>query len=171
MLHKIAVHKIAVLHKITVLQVHKIAVLDLRLANADRNGGNILASRGPAGEWQLTPIDHGCILPETFEDMSFEWSFWRQVRPCTARGLSGAHGGRCGPATHEWSSWRQVRPRNMRPEWDTVAPESGCVESCCACAFSGQQYRQPERPKGPQRPKEKQNISAQSRVARRRVGL
>ena len=38
-------------------QVHKIAVLDLRLVNLDRNGSNILASRTAAG-WRLTPIDH-----------------------------------------------------------------------------------------------------------------
>jgi Phosphatidylinositol 3- and 4-kinase len=64
----------------SVAEVHKIAVLDLRLANADRNGGNILARRGPEGEWQLTPIDHGYCLPDTWQDMAFEWSSWRQVR-------------------------------------------------------------------------------------------
>jgi hypothetical protein len=63
----------------SVAQVHKIAVLDLRLANADRNGSNILARRDENGEWVLTPIDHGCCLPDTWQDMAFEWSFWRQV--------------------------------------------------------------------------------------------
>jgi hypothetical protein len=40
-------------------EVHKIAALDLRLGNTDRNGGNILARRGAGGEWELVPIDHG----------------------------------------------------------------------------------------------------------------
>lgn len=40
-----------------VAEVHKICVLDIRLANTDRNGANILARReGPS--WRLTPIDH-----------------------------------------------------------------------------------------------------------------
>ncbi len=62
-------------------EVHKIAVLDLRLANADRNGGNILARRSAVtGEWELIPIDHGYCLPASFEDLSFEWMYWPQVR-------------------------------------------------------------------------------------------
>ena len=64
-----------------VAEVHKVAVLDLRLANADRNGSNILARRTPDGRYVLTPIDHGCCLPDVWDDMSFEWSNWRQVRP------------------------------------------------------------------------------------------
>ncbi|CAH2044286.1 unnamed protein product [Thlaspi arvense] len=45
-------------------QVHKISVLDIRLANADRHGGNILVSRdGKDGEIVLTPIDHGYCFP------------------------------------------------------------------------------------------------------------
>ena len=61
-------------------EVHKIAVLDLRLANADRNEGNILAKRGLDGAWQLTPIDHSYCLPDTWEDIVFAWSSWRQVQ-------------------------------------------------------------------------------------------
>lgn len=50
---------------------------DLHLANADRNGGNILARRNSAsGQWELIPIDHGYCLPSTFEDLSFEWMYW-----------------------------------------------------------------------------------------------
>jgi hypothetical protein len=46
-------------------EVHKIAVLDIRLANTDRNGGNILAcNQGDSAEWALVPIDHGYCLPE-----------------------------------------------------------------------------------------------------------
>lgn len=61
------------------MQVHKIAVLDLRLCNADRNGSNILARRVD-GEWLLTPIDHGFCMPDSWTDMAFVWSSWRQVR-------------------------------------------------------------------------------------------
>ncbi|GBF98975.1 phosphatidylinositol 4-kinase gamma-like [Raphidocelis subcapitata] len=61
-------------------EVHKIAILDLRLGNTDRNGSNILARRGGAdGGWELVPIDHGCCLPDSFEDISFEWSWWPQA--------------------------------------------------------------------------------------------
>ena len=59
--------------------MHKIAVLDLRLANADRNGGNILRRRTASGEIELVPIDHGYCLPASFEDISFEWLWWPQA--------------------------------------------------------------------------------------------
>lgn len=46
-------------------EVHKISVLDIRLANADRHAGNILISRdGEDGRIELIPIDHGYCLPE-----------------------------------------------------------------------------------------------------------
>lgn len=62
-------------------EVHKIAVLDLRLANADRHAGNILLSRdGEDGRVVLVPIDHGYCLPENFEDCTFDWLFWPQAR-------------------------------------------------------------------------------------------
>ncbi|CAD7704691.1 unnamed protein product [Ostreobium quekettii] len=62
-------------------QVHKIAILDVRLANTDRNGGNILAWRSPQdGGWWLTPIDHGYCMPSTFEDLNFEWLYWPQAK-------------------------------------------------------------------------------------------
>jgi len=64
---------------IPVHEVHKIAVLDLRLANADRNGGNILRRRTASGEIELVPIDHGYCLPASFEDISFEWLWWPQA--------------------------------------------------------------------------------------------
>lgn len=40
-------------------EVHKICVLDIRMANTDRNGQNILVSRSANGACSLTPIDHG----------------------------------------------------------------------------------------------------------------
>ncbi|CAA7023356.1 unnamed protein product [Microthlaspi erraticum] len=62
-------------------QVHKISVLDMRLANADRHGGNILVSRdGEDGQIRLTPIDHGYCIPNKFEDCTFEWLYWPQAK-------------------------------------------------------------------------------------------
>lgn len=70
-------------------EVHKICILDLRLANTDRNGGNILARKTSCGVWELVPIDHGYCLPASFEDISFEWLYWPQARePFSERSLA-----------------------------------------------------------------------------------
>lgn len=46
-------------------EVHKISVLDIRVANADRHAGNILLYKDPEeGRISLIPIDHGYCLPE-----------------------------------------------------------------------------------------------------------
>ncbi|VAI89119.1 unnamed protein product [Triticum turgidum subsp. durum] len=63
-----------------VKEVHKIAVLDIRLANADRHAGNILVSKEEGATCKLIPIDHGYCLPEKFEDCTFEWLYWPQAR-------------------------------------------------------------------------------------------
>lgn len=63
-----------------VKEVHKIAVLDIRLANADRHAGNILVSKEEGATYKLIPIDHGYCLPEKFEDCTFEWLYWPQSR-------------------------------------------------------------------------------------------
>ncbi|KDP25284.1 hypothetical protein JCGZ_20440 [Jatropha curcas] len=60
-------------------EVHKITVLDIRLANADRHDGNILMSKGKDGQMVLIPIDHGYCLPEKFEDCTFDWLYWPQA--------------------------------------------------------------------------------------------
>eukprot|EP00245_Coleochaete_scutata_P011877 TRINITY_DN4499_c1_g1_i1.p1 TRINITY_DN4499_c1_g1~~TRINITY_DN4499_c1_g1_i1.p1 ORF type:complete len:621 (-),score=113.05 TRINITY_DN4499_c1_g1_i1:1088-2950(-) len=62
-------------------EVHKISVLDIRLANTDRNGENILVCSPRGGnKWStLVPIDHGYSIPETFEDCTFEWLCWPQA--------------------------------------------------------------------------------------------
>ena len=69
-----------------VREVHKITQLDIRLANTDRNAGNILVQNrggalreGGAGMF-LVPIDHGYALPHTLEDVCFEWEFWPQAK-------------------------------------------------------------------------------------------
>ncbi|KAK4748407.1 hypothetical protein SAY87_014993 [Trapa incisa] len=61
-------------------EVHKISVLDIRLANADRHSGNILLGKGENGQQVLIPIDHGYCLPENFEDCTFDWLYWPQAR-------------------------------------------------------------------------------------------
>ncbi|XP_008799600.2 phosphatidylinositol 4-kinase gamma 4-like [Phoenix dactylifera] len=63
-----------------VQEVHKICVLDVRLANADRHAGNILLCEEEEGRLVLVPIDHGYCLPENFEDCTFEWLYWPQSR-------------------------------------------------------------------------------------------
>ncbi|CAM8911021.1 unnamed protein product [Rhodiola kirilowii] len=64
-----------------VSEVHKISVLDIRMANADRHAGNILISKVEEdGHTVLIPIDHGYCLPESFEDCTFEWLYWPQAR-------------------------------------------------------------------------------------------
>ena len=50
--------------------VHRISVLDIRLANADRHGGNILVCRtGDDHQIRLVPIDHGYCLPENVSNI------------------------------------------------------------------------------------------------------
>ncbi|KAF9669074.1 hypothetical protein SADUNF_Sadunf14G0070000 [Salix dunnii] len=61
-------------------EVHKISVLDIRMANADRHAGNILLGKDQEdGQTVLIPIDHGYCLPESFEDCTFEWLYWPQA--------------------------------------------------------------------------------------------
>ncbi|GMI75571.1 hypothetical protein like AT5G24240 [Hibiscus trionum] len=67
-------------HAFPVYEVHKISVLDIRLANADRHAGNILVARNCKEDWvSLVPIDHGYCLPENFEDCTFDWLYWPQA--------------------------------------------------------------------------------------------
>ncbi|GAV82978.1 PI3_PI4_kinase domain-containing protein [Cephalotus follicularis] len=63
--------------------VHRIGILDIRIFNTDRHGGNLLVRKldgvGGFGQMELTPIDHGLCLPETLEDPYFEWIHWPQA--------------------------------------------------------------------------------------------
>lgn len=62
-------------------EVHKITVLDIRMANADRHSGNILYRKEPeTDKIILIPIDHGYCLPEKYEDCTFDWLYWPQAR-------------------------------------------------------------------------------------------
>lgn len=42
--------------------------------------GNILVRKRADGSWELVPIDHGYVLPDSFQDISFEWLYWPQAR-------------------------------------------------------------------------------------------
>ncbi|TKY71041.1 Phosphatidylinositol 4-kinase gamma 4 [Spatholobus suberectus] len=64
----------------SVKELHKITVLDIRMANADRHAGNILFRKEAGGHTLLIPIDHGYCLPEKFEDCTFDWLYWPQAR-------------------------------------------------------------------------------------------
>ncbi len=56
-----------IIPKIRHSETHRIAILDLKLANTDRNKGNLLLSETD-GVYTLHPIDHGCILSQKFVD-------------------------------------------------------------------------------------------------------
>ncbi|KAJ4785720.1 phosphatidylinositol 4-kinase gamma-like protein [Rhynchospora pubera] len=65
--------------------VHRIGILDIRILNTDRHGGNVLVRNiysgvgDFGGSAELLPIDHGLCLPETLEDPYFEWIHWPQA--------------------------------------------------------------------------------------------
>ncbi|EOA26042.1 hypothetical protein CARUB_v10019456mg [Capsella rubella] len=73
----------------TVSSVHRIGILDVRVMNLDRHGGNMLVKKVPdqdestccnrVGAAELVPIDHGLCLPECLEDPYFEWLNWPQA--------------------------------------------------------------------------------------------
>ena len=44
------------------------------------HAGNILVRKAASGAHELVPIDHGYVLPDTFQDISFEWLYWPQAR-------------------------------------------------------------------------------------------
>jgi hypothetical protein len=70
--------------KISVNEVHKIAILDIRLMNADRNAANILCQRIPEDpdHFRLIPIDHGYSLRSCADVAWFDWCWldWPQTK-------------------------------------------------------------------------------------------
>ncbi|TDH67411.1 hypothetical protein CCR75_000090 [Bremia lactucae] len=66
---------------VPVEQVHRIALLDLRVFNTDRHPGNILLI-GEMKPYSMVPIDHGCILPSWFHlsEARFDWLEYPQSR-------------------------------------------------------------------------------------------
>mmetsp|Transcript_27405 Transcript_27405/g.62926 ORF Transcript_27405/g.62926 Transcript_27405/m.62926 type:complete len:441 (-) Transcript_27405:1157-2479(-) len=72
---------------ISVEEVHKIAILDIRLMNADRNSANLLCKRiecldGKLKKYTLTPIDHGYCLRSACDVCWFDWCWldWPQLK-------------------------------------------------------------------------------------------
>jgi len=63
-----------------VREVHKIGILDMRIFNNDRHGGNILMREKDNGELELIPIDHGLSLTSTFDRAWFDWLMWPQAK-------------------------------------------------------------------------------------------
>lgn len=64
-------------------EVHKIAVLDIRMVNTDRNDANILVvNRSESREAFLVPIDHAFCLPDTLEIAWTDWAWldWPQAK-------------------------------------------------------------------------------------------
>jgi len=75
-------------------EIHKIAILDLRLMNLDRNEGNILvrSHERPDGtlERTLVPIDHGLSIPDTLAVCSYDlvWLSYSQAeKPFSKKSL------------------------------------------------------------------------------------
>ena len=68
--------------KLTVEDVHKIAILDIRILNADRNSANLLVRRKPDNSLELVPIDHGYCLRTVSDVCWFDWCWldWPQLK-------------------------------------------------------------------------------------------
>ena len=70
--------------KLSVDEVHKIAILDIRLMNADRNSANLLCRRKPEDpdHFELIPIDHGYCLRTVCDVCWFDWCWldWPQLK-------------------------------------------------------------------------------------------
>eukprot|EP00980_Cylindrotheca_fusiformis_P008877 scaffold1900_cov123-Cylindrotheca_fusiformis.AAC.3 len=68
--------------KISVDEVHKIAILDIRLMNADRNAANLLCKRRSDNSFQLIPIDHGFTLRSCADVSWMDWCWldWPQMK-------------------------------------------------------------------------------------------
>lgn len=68
--------------RISVDEIHKIAILDIRLMNADRNSANILCRRNPDNSIELVPIDHGYGLRDVCDVSWMDWCWldWPQLK-------------------------------------------------------------------------------------------
>lgn len=69
--------------KISKDEVHKIAMLDIRLMNADRNSANLLCRIRPEdGAIALIPIDHGFCLRDVCDVSWMDWCWldWPQMK-------------------------------------------------------------------------------------------
>ena len=68
--------------KISTEQVHKIAILDIRIMNADRNSANLLVRRRQDNSLELVPIDHGYCLRSVCDVSWMDWCWldWPQMK-------------------------------------------------------------------------------------------
>lgn len=59
-------------------EIQKIAILDMRILNMDRNEGNILVDN----QKKLIPIDHGLSIPDCFDISEYDlcWMNWQQCK-------------------------------------------------------------------------------------------
>jgi len=66
----------------TVEGAHRIAIMDMRLLNRDRNDENLLVRKHGPRTMELIPIDHGCSLPDSFEVNWHDWAWlsWPQTK-------------------------------------------------------------------------------------------
>lgn len=76
--------------KIDVEEVHKIAILDIRLMNADRNSANLLCRRRKSdGSIELVPIDHGFCLRSVADTSWMDWCWldWPHLKAVGLKNL------------------------------------------------------------------------------------
>lgn len=68
--------------KISVEEIHKIAILDIRIMNADRNAANLLIRRRTDNSLELVPIDHGYCLRSVCDVSWMDWCWldWPQLK-------------------------------------------------------------------------------------------
>ena len=68
--------------KISVDEVHKIAILDIRIMNADRNAANLMVRRRRDNTLELVPIDHGFALRSVADVSWMDWCWldWPQLK-------------------------------------------------------------------------------------------
>jgi len=74
--------------KIDVDEVHKIAILDIRLMNADRNSANLLCRRRKSdNSIELVPIDHGFCLRSVADTSWMDWCWldWPHLKAPMSR--------------------------------------------------------------------------------------
>lgn len=67
---------------LSVEEVHKIAILDIRIMNADRNSANLLCRRNQDDSLELIPIDHGFSLRSVGDVSWMDWCWldWPQMK-------------------------------------------------------------------------------------------
>lgn len=67
---------------ISVEEVHKIAILDIRIMNGDRNSANLLCRRNQDNSLELVPIDHGYSLRSVADVSWMDWCWldWPQLK-------------------------------------------------------------------------------------------